>query len=130
MYCDVAMCICTHTHTHTHTHNGQPVIHTSTSMLCYCNLIYFLIVHPHSNLTLACCSLHLNLYFYWSLCISKLSSVSMCTFMLAHTYTPHTSTSIHLQLQSQVYCLGKFVFLCSGNFITNYQQVSCCLLHF
>ena len=43
----------------------------------------------------------------------------MCTFMHAHTYTPHTSTSIHLQLQSHVYCLCKFVFPCSGN----YQQV-------
>ena len=39
--------------------------------------------------------------------------------MHAHTYTPHTSTSIHLQLQSHVYCLCKFVFPCSGN----YQQV-------
>ena len=51
--------------------------------------------------------------------LSKLSCVSMCTFMHAHTYTPHTSTSIHLQLQSHVYCLCKFVFPCSGN----YQQV-------
>ena len=39
--------------------------------------------------------------------------------MLAHTYTPHTSTTIHLQPQSHVYCLCKFVFPCSGN----YQQV-------
>ena len=39
--------------------------------------------------------------------------------MYAHTYTPHTSTSIHLLLQSHVYCLCKFVFPCSGN----YQQV-------
>ena len=50
---------------------------------------------------------------------SKLSCVSMCTFVRAHTYTPHTSTIIHLQLQSHVYCLCKFVFPCSGN----YQQV-------
>ena len=50
---------------------------------------------------------------------SKLSCVSMCTFVHAHTYTPHTSTIIHLQLQSHVYCLCKFVFPCSGN----YQQV-------
>ena len=50
---------------------------------------------------------------------SKLSCVSMCTFMHAHTYIPHTSTSIQLQLQSNVYCLCKFVFPCSGN----YQQV-------
>ena len=39
--------------------------------------------------------------------------------MHAHTYTPHTSTSIHFQLRSHVYCLCKFVFPCSGN----YQQV-------
>ena len=44
---------------------------------------------------------------------SKLSCVSMCTFMHAHTYKHY------LQLQTHVYCLCKFVFPCSGN----YQQV-------
>ena len=39
-----------------------------------------------------------------------------CVRLCMHT---HTSTIIHLQLQSHVYCLCKFVFPCSGN----YQQV-------
>ena len=58
---------------------------------------------------------------------SKLSCVSMCTFMHAHTYTPHTSTGIHLQLQSHVFCLCKFVFPCYGNLpITNRSLVATC----
>ena len=95
-------------------------------MLCYCNLFYFLIVHLHTNkkplaviLFATCFSLYLNCISIGAFTFSKLSCVSMCTFMHAHTYTPHTSTIIHWQMQSHVYCLGKFVFLCSGNFITN-----------
>ena len=41
-----------HSHTHIHTHHGQLVIHASTSMLCYCNLFYFLIVDPHTSIKL------------------------------------------------------------------------------
>ena len=113
----------THTHTDTHTHHGQSVIHASTSMLCYFNLFYFLIVHPHTNIVFSCHPIHhmflFCIFITFAVSLSKLSCVSMCTFMHAHTYTPHTSTSIHLQLHSHVYCLCKFVFPCSGN----YQQV-------
>ena len=108
-----------HTHTHVHTHHRQSVIHASTSMLCYFN---FLIVDPHTNIVFSCHPIHHMLLFCISIGavpFSKLSCVSMCTFMHANTYTPHTSTSIHLQLRSHVYCLCKFVFPCSGN----YQQV-------
>ena len=111
-----------HTHTHMYTHHGQSVIHASTSMLCYFNLFYFLIVDPHTNIVFSCHPIHHMFLFCISIGavpLSKLSCVSICTFMHAHTYTPHTSTSIHLQLQSHVYCLCKIVFLCSGN----YQQV-------
>ena len=108
----------THTHTHVHTHHGQSVIHASTSMLCYFNLFYFLIVDPHTNIVFSCHPIH-HMTSIGAVPLSKLSCVSMCTFMHAHTYTPHTSTSIHLQLRSHVYCLCKFVFPCSGN----YQQV-------
>ena len=110
----------THTHTHTraymctHTHHGQSVIHASTSMLCYCNLFYFLIVDPQT--VFSCHPIHHMLLFCISIGavpFSKLSCVSMCTFMHAHTYKHY------LQLQSHVYCLCKFVFFCSGN----YQQV-------
>ena len=116
---------CTHTHTHTHTHmytHTMGSIHASTSMLCYFNLFYFLIVDPHTNIVFSCHPIHHMFLFCISIGavpLSKLSCVSMCTFMHAHTYTPHTSTSIHLQLQSHVYCLCKFVFPCFGN----YQQV-------
>ena len=111
-----------HTHTHMYTHHGQSVIHASTSMLCYFNLFYFLIVDPHTNIVFSCHPIHHMFLFCISIGavpLSKLSCVSICTFMHAHTYTPHTSTSIHLQLRSHVYCLCKIVFPCSGN----YQQV-------
>ena len=113
---------CTLTHTHMYTHHGQSVIHASTSMLCYFNLFYFLIVDPHTNIVFSCHPIHHMFLFCISIGavpLSKLSCVSICTFMHAHTYTPHTSTSIHLQLRSHVYCLCKIVFPCSGN----YQQV-------
>ena len=115
-------CALIHTHAHVHTHHGQSVIHASTSMLCYFNLFYFLIVDPHTNIVFSCHPIHHMFLFCISIGavpLSKLSCVSICTFMHAHTYTPHTSTSIHLQLQSHVYCLCKIVFPCSGN----YQQV-------
>ena len=115
-------CTHTHIHVHTHTHHGQSVIHASTSMLCYFNLFYFLVVDPRANIVFSCHPIHHMFLFCISIGavpLSKLSCVSMCTFMHAHTYTPHTSTSIHLQLRSHVYCLCKFVFPCSGN----YQQV-------
>ena len=49
-----------------------------------------------------------------------------CAHLSMHTYTPHTSTSIHLQLLSHVCCLCKVVFLCSGNFITNRSLLAFC----
>ena len=104
----------THTHTHMYTHHGQSVIHASKSMLCYFNLFNFLIVDPHTNIVFSCHPIHHMFLFFISIGavpLSKLSCVSMCTFMHAHTYTPHTSTSIHLQLRSHVYCLCKFVSL-------------------
>ena len=103
----------THTHTHTCTHTPWAVSHSRININAL--LFYFLIIDPHTNIVFSCHPIH-HMFLYWS---SKLSCVSMCTFMHARTYTPHTSTSIHLQLQSHVYCLCKFVFTCSGN----YQQV-------
>ena len=122
----------THTHTHVHTHHGQSVIHASTSMLCYFNLFYFLIVDPHTNIVFSCHPIHHMFLFCISIGavpLSKLSCVSMCTFMHAHTYTPHTSTSIHLQLRSHVYCLCKFVFPCSGNRPTGLLVAFCTFKH-
>ena len=139
MYCDVAMCTYAHTHTHahlhTHTHHGQSVIHTSTSMLCYCNL---LIVHPHTNKKTAfsCHPIHHMLLF-----VSKLlfllepllflnCFVFQCTHLCMHTHTHHTQALACTCNCSHMFIVGVNVCLCSGNFITNYQRVSCCLLHF
>ena len=109
----------THTHTHTCTHTPRAVSHSCININAL--LFYFLIVDPHTNIVFSCHPIHHMFLFCFSIGavpLSKLSCVSMCTFMHAHTYTPHTSTSIHLQLRSHVYCLCKFVFPCSGN----YQQ--------
>ena len=108
-----------HTHTHTCTHTPRAVSHSCININAL--LFYFLIVDPHTNIVFSCHPIHHMFLFCFSIGavpLSKLSCVSMCTFMHAHTYTPHTSTSIHLQLRSHVYCLCKFVFPCSGN----YQQ--------
>ena len=112
----------THTHTHVHTHHGQSVIHASTSMLCYFNLFYFLIVDPHTNIVLAVILFITCFSFVFLLepyhCLNCL--VYQCAHLCMHTHTHHTQAlAIHLQLRSHVYCLCKFEFPCSGN----YQQV-------
>ena len=116
---------CTHTHTHTHTH-AYMCTHTpwavSHSRININALLLQFILFPNcrpTNIKLFLAVILFITCFSFVFLFSKLSCVSMCTFMHAHTYTPHTSTSIHLQLQSHVYCLCKFVFPCSGN----YQQV-------
>ena len=117
----------THTHTHVHTHHGQSVIHASTSMLCYFNLFYFLIVDPHTNIVFSCHPIHHFCISIGAVPLSKLSCVSMCTFMHAHTHTHHTQA-----LAYTCNCVHMFIVCVNLCFlalaITN--RSSCCLLHY
>ena len=83
---------CTHTHTHTCTHTPWAVSHSRININAL--LFYFLIIDPHTNIVFSCHPIH-HMTSIGAVPLSKLSCVSMCTFMHAHTYTPHTSTSTH-----------------------------------
>ena len=118
-----------HTHTHVHTHHGQSVIHASTSMLCYFNLFYFLIVDQNTNIVLSCHPIHHMFSFVFLLepyhCLNCL--VYQCAHLCMHTYTHHTQA-----LAYTCNCVHMFIVCVNLCFlalaITN--RSSCCLLHF
>ena len=82
-------CTLTHTHMYTHTMGSQSFTHQHQ-----CFAILFPNNRPHTNIVFSCHPIH-HMTSIGAVPLSKLSCVSMCTFMHAHTYTPHTSTSTH-----------------------------------
>ena len=113
---------CTHTHTHIHVHTHTPWAVSHSCITINALLLQF-ILFPNCRPT------YIKLFLAVILFITCFSFVFLlepylflnclvyqCARLCMYT---HTSTSIHLQLQSHVYCLCKFVFPCSGN----YQQV-------
>ena len=119
-----------HTYTHIHTHTPWTVSHSHININALLIAISQLLTHIQTYFSSH--SIH-YLFLFVSKFVFQLEPllflnflVFQCAHLSMHTYTPHTSTRIHLQLLSHVCCLCKVVFLCSGNFITNRSLLAFC----